>query len=96
MISDYSSVMIDFSILERPIFCYAYDYDKYQKERGTAYNLKTELPNGIVLREDDLLKEIINCDFVIQKNKTIKFKNKHVEICGNASAYIDKIIKEND
>ncbi len=93
MISDYSSIMIDYSILERPIFCFAYDYEKYMKERGTAYNLNKELPNGVTYTEDDLIESIINCNFDEQKMKTKKFKNKHVEVCGNASTYIDKIIK---
>lgn len=93
MISDYSSIMIDFSILERPIYCFAYDYDKYQKERGTAYNLKTELPNGIVTNEDELIKEIEICNFQEQKLKTINFKKRHVEVSGNATKYIDKIIQ---
>lgn len=94
MISDYSSIMIDYSILERPIYCFAYDYEKYQKERGTAYDLKKELPNGIVTNEDDLLKQIKECDYTIQRKKTKKFKEKHVEVYGNATEYIDNIIKE--
>ena len=31
LISDYSSVVFDYSILERPILCYGYDYDLYMK-----------------------------------------------------------------
>lgn len=94
LISDYSSIIIDYSILERPIFCFAYDYDKYIKERGTAYDLKKELPNGITTNEDELISAIKNCNYKLQTEKTRKFKNKHVEVYGNASAYIDKIILE--
>ena len=94
LISDYSSIMIDYSILERPIYCFAYDYEKYMKQRGTAYNLKTELPNGITKTEDELIKQIKLCDFSKEKEKTKAFKNKHVEVFGNASKYIDKIILE--
>lgn len=94
MISDYSSIMIDYSILGKPIFCFAYDYEKYLKERGFAYDIKKELPNGIVKTEDKLLEQIINIDYTKQKNKTIMFRNKHLEVYGNASSYIDKIIKE--
>lgn len=94
MISDYSSIMIDFSILERPIYCFAYDYEKYQKERGTAYDLRTELPNGIETNEDDLLKKIVECNYSEQKSKTIEFKKKHVEVYGDSASYIDIIIKE--
>lgn len=94
LISDYSSIMIDYSILERPIFCFAYDYDKYQKERGTAYDLRKELPNGITTNEDDLIIQIKNCDYNNERIKTKSFKDKHVEVCGNAVSFIDDIIKE--
>ena len=92
MISDYSSIMIDYSILERPIFCFAYDYEKYLEERGFAYDIKKELPNGIVKTEDELLKQIANIDLGDQRNKTIRFRSKHLEVFGNASKYVDTII----
>lgn len=96
LISDYSSIMIDYSILERPIYCFAYDYEKYMKQRGTAYDLKTELPNGITETEDKLIHQIKKCDFNKEKTKTKIFKNKHVEVYGDASKYIDKIILEKE
>ena len=84
--------MIDYSILEKPIYCFAYDYQKYNKERGFAYDLKKELPNGIIETEDELIKEIFKCNFQEQMKKTRKFKEKHVEVFGNATKYIDNII----
>lgn len=92
LISDYSSIIIDYSILERPIFCFAYDYDKYIEQRGTAYDLKKELPNGIVSYEDDLIEQIIHCNYASQAKKTRTFKEKHCTVYGNASSYIDKLI----
>ena len=92
LISDYSSIIIDYSILERPIYCFAYDYDKYMRDRGTAYNLETELPNGVTRTEDELINNILKCDYKLEKEKTKVFKSKHATICGNASMYIDKII----
>ena len=94
LISDYSSIMIDYSILERPIFAYTYDYEEYNEKRGLYFDLSKVLPNGIQKTEDDLLNKIINCDFKRQKNLTKIFKNKFVEKSGNASKYIDKIIQE--
>ena len=43
LISDYSSIMIDFSILERPIYNYIYDYDEYAKKRGMYFDLRKKL-----------------------------------------------------
>ena len=92
LISDYSSIMIDYSILERPIFSYTYDYEEYSEKRGLYLDLNKVLPNGIQKDEDSLLEKISNCDFEKEKRKTKKFKEKFVEKCGEASKYIDKII----
>src|SRR5699024_10322025 len=34
LISDYSATIFDYSILEKPIICFAYDYKQYSEERG--------------------------------------------------------------
>lgn len=92
LVSDYSSVMFDYSILERPIFSFAYDYDDYAQKRGCYIDITKELPNGICRTEDELLDEIINCNYEEQAVKTKRFKGKYIETCGNASEYIDSII----
>ena len=88
LISDYSSVIFDFSILERPIYSFAYDYDEYLQKRGCYIDIRKELPNRICKTEDELLDKIINC----KNENIIKFKEKYVEKCGNASSFIDSII----
>ena len=93
LISDYSSVIFDFSILERPIYSFAYDYEKYIKERGIYIDITKELPNGICKTEDDLLEKILSCNYEQECIKTRKFKEKYIEVYGNATQYIDNIIK---
>ena len=93
LISDYSSIMFDYSILERPIYSYAYDYEEYLEKRGMYIDIKKELPNGICETEDELLKKILNCNFEEQKIKTKKIKEIYVQNDGNARKYIDEIIK---
>lgn len=93
LISDYSSIMFDYSILKRPIYSYAYDYEEYLEKRGMYINIKKELPNGICKTEQELLEQIVNCNFIEQRGKTEKFSQKYVETNGNARKYIDKIIK---
>ncbi len=93
MISDYSSIMFDYSILKRPIYSYAYDFEEYSNRRGFCIDIEKELPNGICREEDKLLDELINCDFELQSKKTEKFFKKYVVNDGNARKYIDKLIK---
>lgn len=93
LISDYSSIMFDYSILKRPIYSYAYDYEEYLRRRGMYIDIKKELPNGICKKENELLDKIINCDFEKEKIKTERFSKKYIENDGNARKYIDNIIK---
>lgn len=85
MISDYSSIIFDYSILGRPIICFGYDYDEYVKHRGFYFDLDKEFPSGIIRSEDDVLKAIIGIDYKSQCSKTIAMKNKFVEFGGNAT-----------
>lgn len=93
LISDYSSIIFDYSILNRPIFSYAYDYEEYKNKRGMYIDIKTELPNGICEKEEELLEKIVNCNFEEEKNKTKKFFKKYIQNDGNARKYIDEIVE---
>jgi len=58
LITDYSSIVFDYAILERPIYLFLYDFDEYYKSRdGFNYDMKS-LPFKICLTKDDLLNEI--------------------------------------
>lgn len=94
LISDYSSIMIDYSILERPILNYIYDYEEYSQKRGLYFDIREKLPDNCIQNEDELLERIKNIDYKLEQRKTKKFKNEFVEVCGNASKYIENIIKE--
>ena len=44
IITDYSAISIEASLLQKPIFFYLYDLDAYLKERGLNFNPLIELP----------------------------------------------------
>lgn len=83
LISDYSSIMFDFSILGKPIFCYTYDYDRYEKERGMYFDIRKELPSES--DEDSLIKLIKEGDYSELSEKTVRFREKYVTEYGSAS-----------
>lgn len=58
MISDYSSTFFDYSILDRPMLCFAYDLDEYMEKRGLYLDLEKELPCPIDKDENSLLTHI--------------------------------------
>ena len=76
MISDYSSTFVDYSILDRPMFCFPYDYDEYNEKRGINLQIFKSLPCDPVFNEDDLLKQIKEMDYKKMSEKTKIFHKK--------------------
>lgn len=70
LISDYSATMTDYSILERPVLCFAYDYEQYKQERGLYIDFEKEMPSGILRTEDEVLSHIKNMNYEEECRKT--------------------------
>lgn len=83
LISDYSSAFFDFSILEKPMLCYAYDYDMYLKERGFYTDLNKLFYDGVIKSQEELIKIIKNMDYKKESNYTKKIKNEYIKNYGN-------------
>ncbi|WP_240138572.1 bifunctional glycosyltransferase/CDP-glycerol:glycerophosphate glycerophosphotransferase [Streptomyces sp. MUM 178J] len=59
LITDYSSVMFDYSLLDRPMIFFAYDYEEYANEtRGTYFDLREKAPGPVVTTESELFAAI--------------------------------------
>lgn len=95
LISDYSSSYIDYSILNRPMMCFAYDQDEYMEKRGLYVDLEKELPCSIDKNEDALLEHIKGLDYAKASENTKKFHLKYAPFAGNASKIVvDKVISK--
>ena len=79
LITDYSAIAFDYSILCRPILCYAYDYDTYLADRGTYFDMDEKYPNKSFKTEDQLLDHIKSLDFEQESAKTERFRNSFIE-----------------
>jgi len=60
LITDYSSTMLDFSLLNRPIILYPYDLQEYLNKVGLLYKLEDIAPGPIFINTDDLINGIKN------------------------------------
>lgn len=69
LISDYSSVPFEFSILEKPMIFYPYDLQKYEKERGIWRKYEEMVPGPIVMSTEEIIHVIKNHDFDLDKIK---------------------------
>ena len=77
LITDYSSVMFDYSILNRPMFFFAYDFYKYKNElRGFYFSYRGEMPGPISFTTEALIEDIKNYDAGEYEEKYLHFHNK--------------------
>ena len=63
LITDYSSIMFDYVILDKPIYLYLFDYDEYVSGSRTSYfDLKEYAPGEVSLNVDELIKNLLSAD----------------------------------
>lgn len=82
IITDYSSVMFDYCILNKPMIFFAYDLETYKNNlRGFYFDFNDEAPGPIVYNSDQLIKSLENLDKIKQKykNKMKRFKKKYCQ-----------------
>jgi CDP-glycerol glycerophosphotransferase (TagB/SpsB family) len=86
LITDYSSVMYDFLLLDKPIILFMYDKEKYVKERG-FFDFTNDLPGEVVVNEKELLlkiKELLS-GYDNFKDKRKKIRNKFFDFTDDKS-----------
>lgn len=85
LISDYSSIFIDYSLLDKPMLCFAYDYDKYATERGLYFDIREKLECSTE-NEDELIQIIKELDWERRVAITRGFRERFIEEAGSASS----------
>ncbi|PAE25812.1 CDP-glycerol--glycerophosphate glycerophosphotransferase [Bacillus sp. 7894-2] len=58
LISDYSSIPYEYSLLNRPMIFFAYDLEDYQKERGLWDQYESMVPGPVVKSTTEIIKLI--------------------------------------
>jgi len=92
-ISDYSSLIFEYSLFERPMLFFAYDLDEYFDWRGFYYDYDELTPGPICKTNDEMIDYIKNIDTRFDKQQVIDFKNKFMSSCdGNATKRITDLV----
>ncbi|MEV5017297.1 CDP-glycerol glycerophosphotransferase family protein [Streptomyces sp. NPDC053780] len=63
MVTDYSSVMFDYALLQRPMVFFTYDWDEYaQNSRGTYFDLSEKAPGPVAGTAEELFEVLSDLD----------------------------------
>jgi CDP-glycerol glycerophosphotransferase len=55
LVTDYSALMFDYAVLDRPIVIHAPDWEEYRQMRGTYFDLLAEPPGVVTRTEEELV-----------------------------------------
>ena len=94
LITDYSSIMIEFALLNKPIIFFTYDFESYMtEERGFYFDFKSTVPGPVVYDSNQLIDVIKSNSF--DENKISEFvKTQFNEIDGQSSKrVVDYLMK---
>ncbi len=91
LVTDYSSVIFEASLLDIPMLFYAYDLHEYISSRGFYYEYELFVPGKIVQSERAMLKALEKKDF--EEEKIAKFKTRFFDdLDGKSSERVGKLI----
>lgn len=65
LVTDYSSIPFEFSLLDRPMIFYPYDLEEYQNDPGIWFDYCKCVPGNIVMSSQELIEVINDEDFHI-------------------------------
>lgn len=95
MITDYSSVMFDYSLLKRPMLFFAYDLQDYKENlRGFYFDFVEEAPGPISRDTNQLINDIKSYEPLKWEDKYQTYSNKYNHVDdGHASEKVIDLIK---
>ena len=93
-ITDYSSIVFEYSLMHRPIVFFAYDLEEYYDERGFYYPYEEFVPGPIVKNTRELVDIIHDID-MFDYNKLDEFRAKFMDGCdGHSTERLIKYIRK--
>ncbi|MCQ2462589.1 MAG: CDP-glycerol glycerophosphotransferase family protein [Clostridia bacterium] len=91
-ISDYSSLVFEYSLLQRPMIFLAPDLEEYFDWRGFYYDYYDMTPGPVVKTTDEIIDFIKSLPGSFDMNRVINFRNRFMSACDGHST--ERIIRE--
>lgn len=94
LISDYSSIPYEFSLLKKPMIFFAYDLMQYKKERGLWDDFSEMVPGPVVYHTEDIINIILENKFDLEKIKEFSKRWNKYSTGKSSENLVDYLFKE--
>ena len=92
VITDYSSVCMDFALLSKPCIFFAFDLDEYEVERSFYFDYKSYVPGPVAESFDEVIAALKNPEGYSDKlDGFVKFNFDYTD-CNNTERIFNRII----
>lgn len=78
LVTDYSGILFDYVLLDKPVICFIYDYERYMDTRGLYVDIKETLPFPMCHTEEELYNIMKHMDY----DKMCAISRNFKEDCG--------------
>lgn len=95
VITDYSSVCMDFALLSKPCYFYAFDLEEYEDERSFYFDYESYVPGPVAKDFDSLLENIKNPRNGEEKLRSFREFNFDFIDCKNTERVFEHVISAN-
>ncbi|MGO2861531.1 MAG: CDP-glycerol glycerophosphotransferase family protein [Brevibacterium sp.] len=92
LITDYSSVIYEYSLLERPMIFFAYDLETYSATRGMHRDYEEAAPGSIATTFEELIGLLRQPELSVQRTKEFVIENFDYVDTHNSDRVIDTLI----
>ena len=79
LITDYSSIIFDYALLNKPVVYFVYDYEEYSKDRGLYFDFDEYVYGEISKNSVELINQIKSAKVIETERR--KFINKFMSAC---------------
>ena len=94
-ISDYSSLIFEYSLFERPLVFFAYDLEEYGDWRGFYYDYEELTPGPVVRTTQEVIQYIRETEKEFDPERIRAFRNKFMSACdGHATDRLIELVTE--
>lgn len=97
LITDYSSIVFEFSVLHKPVLFYTPDLEQYKEEVGMYLDYRTTMPGPICMSEQELIDAIREDNFDLDQIDDFKntfFKYQDGRSTRRVVSFIDQIMMQ--
>lgn len=86
-ISDYSSLVFEYALFERPMIFFAYDIDSYDDWRGFYYDYDELTPGPVVKTTEELVRDIEKFEKIFDAAEVRAFAGRFMSACDGKATY---------